>query len=144
MRSCRVISVSLWLFLSIASVAGLAQAPSSPSQAASGAPSYESDPKFKAALAEARQMERKREYGFAIDSYKKANKLADGKCQLCLRGLYNAQISFTSYKDAANTAVEIGKLAVLPIQKSNALYLQAQAVYFGAGEKPKQEKLEAA
>ncbi|HEY4356099.1 MAG TPA: redoxin family protein [Acidobacteriaceae bacterium] len=112
-------------------------------QASDAAPAYAVDPKFKAALAEGQKLDRRHEFRFAADSYKKANKIAQGQCFACLRALYGAQLGDASYKDAANTAIELGKIADAPLRKSNALYLQAEAVYLGAGEKPKQEKLEA-
>jgi hypothetical protein len=39
-------------------------------------PDYKSNPKFVSAIAEAKQLERQRQYGFAIDAYKKACKIA--------------------------------------------------------------------
>ena len=70
-----------------------AQAPPQAAGAAAEKPAYASDPKFQAAMAEGAQLQRRKQFAFAGDSFKKANKLAGGRCMECLRGLYGAQMS---------------------------------------------------
>lgn len=119
-----------------------AKAQTSPVGAA-GQPAYASDSKFTAAMNEARQLEHRREFSFAGDDYKKANKIAGGRCMDCLMGLYSAQISAGSYKDAANTASTMETMAATPGAKSLAEYHRADALLLQAGDKPKPDKLEA-
>ena len=118
-----------------------AQTPST--STASTAPAYASDPKFKTALAEGAQLTRRRQFSFAADSFKKANKIAGGQCMDCLRGLYAAQVGGGSFKDAASTAEVMEGLATDPASKSAAEYRRASALYEGAGDKPKPDKLAA-
>ncbi len=115
-----------------------------PSGAAKPEPSYSADPKVKATMAEAEQLMKRHQYVFATDAYKKANKLAGGRCFECLWALYNAQMSDASYKDAFNTASQMEQIASTPQLKSVAEYREAAAIYEGAGEKPKPDKLQAA
>ncbi len=111
---------------------------------ASDKPAYLSDPKVTAQLETANQQVRRHEFAFASDAYKKANKLAGGKCFECLRGLYNAQIAGGDFKGAASSAATMEEIAPSPAVKSVAEVRQAHAIVEGAGEKPKPEKLEAA
>ena len=113
------------------------------SAATANSAAYASDPKFQAAMAEGAQLVRKKEFSFAADSYKKANKIAGGQCLDCLRGEYNAQIAGARFKDAANTADVMEAMATDPAGKSTAEYRKASALYGAAGEKPKPDKLEA-
>ena len=106
-------------------------------------PAYVSDPKFQAAMAEGAQLAKRKEFGFSADSYKKANKIAGGQCIDCLRGLYGAQMGSGSYKDAANTAAAMEAMATEPAAKSLAEFRRATSLYQAAGDKPKEDKLEA-
>jgi len=49
-----------------------------PTLHAQPAPDYKSNPKFTAAMAEAKQLEKQRQVFFAIEAYKKASKIAQG------------------------------------------------------------------
>ena len=123
-----------------------AQTPgASPAATAAKAPAvpYASDPKFQAAMAEGAHLVRRKEYAFAIDNFKKANKIAGGQCPDCLRALYGAQMSGGSVKDAASTAEAMEALATDATGKSLAEFRRAVALYQAAGDKPKQDKLEA-
>ncbi len=108
------------------------------------APGYTADPQFIDAMAQAKKLVTHHQFAFAADSYKKANKLADGKCVDCLRGMYTALMDGGSYKDAANAASAMEAIAATPDSKSAAEYRHAMAVYEGAGSKPKPDKLQAA
>ncbi len=121
-----------------------AQAVKVPATAAAATPAYRSDPRFIEALAEARQMEARKQTTFLADAYKKANKLAGGQCMECLRGEFKAQMASGSFKDAANAAAALEQLATAPSAKAYAEYLHAEAIYGGAGDKPRPEKLQAA
>jgi thiol-disulfide isomerase/thioredoxin len=112
--------------------------------AASAADDYHSNPKFVEALKQARQMERSREMVFAPDAYKKANKLAGGKCMECLQGFYLSSMKIGEFKDAAGAAVQMEALATLPREKSMAALYRGQALVAQAGDKPKPAQLEGA
>ncbi len=106
-------------------------------------PAYESDPKFVSAMQDAKRCIHERQYNFAVDGYKKANKIAGGKCAHCLQEAYDWQMKRGEYKDAAAIAVQIQALAVAPRDKSMAEAEQAIAMLRAAGEKPKPAQLEA-
>lgn len=58
-------------------------------------------------MAEATHLEKQQRYIFAIDSYRKANKIADNKDARCLDKIFALQIKMGLYKDAAKTAAEL-------------------------------------
>ena len=104
---------------------------------------YRTNPKFMAAVKEAKEMEREKRAGFAIDAYRKANKIAGGGCVECLAGAYKMQMMEGSYKDAVATATEMGALGTTPLVKSVAAYDRGRALMGKDGDKPKPEQLEA-
>jgi len=106
------------------------------------APSYKSNPEFQKAYREALSM-RGQKLSFAPDAYKKANKIAGGKCAECLLGLYTAQMELGSPKDAVGTAGQMVEIADSPLEKSRAQFRRAQAMLAQAGEKPKPAQLDA-
>jgi thiol-disulfide isomerase/thioredoxin len=103
---------------------------------------YHSNPKFLAAVKEAREQERERQPGFAGDAYRKANKIAGGRCVECVAGLYKMQMMEGSYKDAIGTATEMQAMGSTPLVKSVAAYDRGQAMVAIDGDKPKPEQLE--
>jgi TonB family protein len=105
---------------------------------------YESDPKFLAAMADGKKLNETNEINFAIDAYKKANKIAGGKCADCLQHVAELQMKMGSFKDAAATAAELAGIADNPVDKSEAEFLEGQALYSQGGEKPKPAQLQAA
>ena len=107
-------------------------------------PAYESDPKFIAAMAEAKDLAKKRQYAFAADDYKKANKVAGGSCVPCLKQLYETDMHLGEYKDAVAAATQMESLAPLAIDKSIAANDRGVALLAQGGEKPKPAQLEAA
>jgi thiol-disulfide isomerase/thioredoxin len=119
--------------------AGRAQTP-----ATNAAPSYASDPKFVSAMAEGGTLTKQRKYIFALDAYKKANKIAGGSCFQCLKDIYDLQMGMGSYKDAIATATQLEALALSPAAKSVAAADRGAALVAQAGEKPKPAQLEAA
>jgi len=116
-----------------------AQAPAAPP-----APAYESDPKFNAAMADGKLALRNRQYSFAVDAYRKADKVAEGKSVKCLSALYELQLGMASYKDAAASANRMIVLATAPREKSMAESDLGEALLRQAGEKGKPAQLEAA
>jgi len=103
---------------------------------------YESDAKFVAAMAEGKKLSATGDVVFAIDAYKKANKIAGGKCAECLRQMDTLQMKMGSYKDAAGTAAELTAIAATPVERSNAEGLRGQALYAQGGDKPKPAQLQ--
>jgi thiol-disulfide isomerase/thioredoxin len=108
------------------------------------APAYASDPKFVAAMADAGKLAKQHQYAFALDSYKKANKIAGGSCFQCLKDIYNMQMGMGSYKDAVATATQLESLALSPVNKSVFAADRAAALLAQGGDKPKPAQLEAA
>jgi thiol-disulfide isomerase/thioredoxin len=106
-------------------------------------PAYESDPKYVAAIKDAQTALRDRQYVFVVEAYKKANKIAGGRCESCLDKVYEWQMKTGSYKDAVQTANQLLALAEKPTDKSIAEAEVATAMLRQAGDKPKAEKLEA-
>ncbi len=119
-------------------------AAANPAAASIPTPAYESDPKFQKAMDDAKQCKRRKEYNFAADAYKKANKIAGGACMKCLDSLWELQMGTGSYKDAAATAGQMEALAKTPMEKSMAEAQRGQAMLRQAGDKPKPEQLAAA
>ena len=104
---------------------------------------YHTNPKFLDAVKEAKQMEREKQTLFAADAYKKANKIAGGRCVECLAGAYKMQMKGGSFKDAIATATEMEAMGTTPMVKSVAEYDRGRALIGKDGEKPKPEQLEA-
>jgi thiol-disulfide isomerase/thioredoxin len=132
-----------------AAPAAKAQAPTeakpTPSASAAAArPAYESDPKFVKTLDQAKQELKRKQASFAADDFKKANKIAGGRCVECVGSLYTAQMMEGSYKDAMATAAAYGELNPSPLGKSLAASERGQAMMGQAGLKPKPAQLEAA
>ena len=63
---------------------------------AQSADDYKSNPKFTAAMAEAKQLERERQVFFAIDAYKKASKIAQGKDSAVFETIFTLQMKCTT------------------------------------------------
>jgi thiol-disulfide isomerase/thioredoxin len=108
------------------------------------APDYKSNPKFIAAVAEARQLEKQRQVFFAIEAYKKASKIAQGKDAPCLETIFTLEMKYGSYKDAAVTAAALEAIAANPTDKSYAETKRGHALFFQSGEKNKADLLNAA
>ena len=105
---------------------------------------FRNDPKFASTMAEAKTLAAHREYIFAIDSYKKANKIAGGQCADCLSQIYTLQMKIGSYKDAVATTIVLEALATTPASRSLIKTDRGKALYLQAGDKGKPELLNAA
>ena len=123
------------------SAAALAQSPvpgPAPAKAA-----YESDPKFIAALAEAKQLMQRRNYVFAREAYLKATKISGDTCTACLDSLFDLNLGLAKYKDAQANASRLAELGPGPAYKSIAEAKRARALLMQAGDKAKPPQLEA-
>ena len=126
-----------------------AQAVSQSAAATSGSAStasaaYLSDPHFKAAMADARKFTATQMFVFAYDSWKKANKIAGGKCADCLRQMAVVALKAGNHKDAIEATAQLSELAATPADRSAAESLQGQVILAAAGNKPKPDQLAAA
>jgi len=108
------------------------------------APEYQTNPKYLAAIAEAKKCTTQHQFTFAEDAYKKANKIAGGQDLKSLHAIFDLQLSMGEYKDAAATAAQLETLAVSPAEKAPAEIYRGQALFLQAGEKGKPELVQAA
>jgi thiol-disulfide isomerase/thioredoxin len=115
-----------------------------PALRAQDAPDYKSNLKFQSAMAEAKQMQKERQLFFAMDAYKKANKIAAGKDAACLKDLLDLQMKTGSYKDAVATTTALEAFATTPLGKSKAEADHGYVLYLLAGDKNKPDLLNAA
>jgi thiol-disulfide isomerase/thioredoxin len=104
---------------------------------------YKSNPKFVSTMAEAKKLSQSRQYIFAIDTYKKACKIAEEKDTNCLTELFTLQMKTGSFKDAAATAASLAAAAPNPTEKSYAETKQGHALLYQAGDKNKADILKA-
>jgi len=107
-------------------------------------PTYQSNPKFLAALKEARQQLHDRQYTFAEDAFKKASKIAAGQDAQTLKELLAVQSNLGKYKDVVATSVQLETLATTPIEKSSAQTYRGLAFYRQSGDKNKTDLLQSA
>jgi thiol-disulfide isomerase/thioredoxin len=108
------------------------------------APEYEANPKWVAAMAQARQLKEQHQFGFAVDAYLKANKIAGGGCSKCLSEAFDLQFGLGRFKDAAGFAQQMEALAKTPMEKSIAEGDRGLALMKLGGDKPKPAQLDAA
>jgi thiol-disulfide isomerase/thioredoxin len=106
-----------------------------PTLRAQQTPDYKSNPKFQSAMTDAKQLQKERQILFAIEAYKKANKIADGKDSDCLKALLDLQMKTASFKDAAAIAASLEALAVTPAEKSKAKSERGYALYLQSADK---------
>jgi thiol-disulfide isomerase/thioredoxin len=107
-------------------------------------PAYTSDPKFIAKMAEGKDLEHERNYVFALEAYRKANKIAGGSCEQCLRKMYKLETGLGDFKGAIATAEQLVALAPNPRAKSIAESDRGSAILAKAGDKPKPDQLDEA
>ena len=105
---------------------------------------YRKDPAFVAAVREARESERAKEFGPAIEAYRKANEIAGGKCVACVAGIYGAQMMDGNFEGAIATAKAMGLMSNAPMVRSVAAYDRGRALVARGGDAPKPEQLEEA
>lgn len=97
------------------------------------------NPKEQQAIDQAQQMEEAHKIPFAIDSYKKANKLEGGKCVACLSKLCELYRQEGDYKHAAESAAQLQQIVTLPADKAAVALLQGAALLREAAQKKKRE-----
>jgi peroxiredoxin len=95
------------------------------------------DPSVLSALDEGRKFEQRRQLTSALDSDRKALKLAKGKCADCLHAIANLQLEMELPKDAAVSAAAWAAQAPTPTERASAEYLQAYALLLESQQKPK-------
>jgi thiol-disulfide isomerase/thioredoxin len=122
-------------------VASLLAAPV-PGLLAQTAPAYEADPKFLKQLKDAKASEKQLDYLYAVDAYKKANKIAGGQCMPCLQSAYDLDMKLASYKDAVAVTGQMLALATTSRDRSLTTMNQALAILRMAGDTSKPDKLE--
>lgn len=105
---------------------------------------YATDPKFISSMAEGRKLALEHHGAFAIDAFKRANKIADGRDALCLMAMLEAQSGMGDYKGAIVTAAALEAMATTPQAKAEAEVSRGMLLYRQAGDKGKPELLHAA
>jgi thiol-disulfide isomerase/thioredoxin len=147
-RLLRSFTALLFLSLSFGVSASYGQAANA---AASAVPAsltppapWKSDPHYTAAMAEAKKMTATGQLPFAIDAYRKANKIAGGQCAECLQAAAETELKSGDFKGAAKDAIDLVALATTPADKAAAQTLRGQALYMMGGEKPQPAQLQAA
>jgi thiol-disulfide isomerase/thioredoxin len=118
--------------LAVLVVCSLACLPTLHAQVASD---YKSNPKFQSAMAEAKRLQNERQPLFALDEYKKANKIAAGKDAACLNAILDIQVKGASFKDAAATASSLEAIATTPLERSRIATTRGRALALEAGDK---------
>lgn len=88
--------------------------------------------RFRVAITEGEALAHQRRYVFAIEAYRKANKIAGGGNIECLQRIYSLQIEWFKFMDAANTASQILAVANLPAERSLAAGKRGLALYLYA------------
>jgi len=89
---------------------------------------FNKDPHEQQALDKAQQYEQSHNIPSAIDSYKKANKIAGGKCIVCLTQLCDLYQKTGDNKHAAESAAQLEQLVTLPADKATAAMMQGAAL----------------
>jgi thiol-disulfide isomerase/thioredoxin len=91
--------------------------------------SYKSNPKFQAALSDAKLLAENQDYDDAISSYQEANEIAGGKDKTCLRAILELQIANADYDDAIDTSHTFAAVASTPAEKSYAAASRGRALF---------------
>lgn len=93
------------------------------------------DPAVRAALHESADFRHRGQLTSALDSVRKALKLAKGNCVECERQIVSLQIEMDLPKDAAASATSWASHASSPKERAEALYLNARALILADHEK---------
>jgi prepilin-type processing-associated H-X9-DG protein len=102
-------------------------------------PAYLDDPKYQKAYEAAKQ--KGQPYDEHLARWKKANKLADGKCAECLREMIRLQIQLEAYKDALNSTQQLEAIATEPEEKFYANTQRGQLLMRSNDGQPKPEQV---
>ena len=93
------------------------------------------DPAVRAALHEATDFRQRGQLSSALDSARKALKLAKSNCDECQHLIVDLQIEMERPRDAASSAAAWASHATSPTEKATAEYLQARALILEDKEK---------
>lgn len=80
------------------------------------------------AIDKAGQLEDAHQTTLAIDAYKKANKLAGGRCVVCLSHLCNLYRVAGDNKHAAESAAQLEQVVTSPTDKATAAFMEGSAL----------------
>ncbi len=105
---------------------------------------YKNDPKYQAAIAEGNRLTQQQNFFFALDAYKKANKIAGGSDLYSINKIYKLQMNIRDYKGALQTSSSQMALATSPSERSAVEANRGMTLYFQAGDKGKPDLLKAA
>ncbi len=119
----RIVVKTSLVFL-LAACAHAAQTPA----VASAKPGEPTDPKARKTFESAVEWQKRRDYGAAMDSYRKANKQDGGHCPVCLERAYKMALEIGAYKDAEDIAREMVAAAAQPPDKAMAHLRLASAL----------------
>jgi thiol-disulfide isomerase/thioredoxin len=118
--------------------------PSALAQDPAPSPDYLSNPKYVSAMAEGKKLTARRQPNFALDEFKKANKVAAGQDIRALTEIFNLQLTMGNYKEALAAATQRESISLTLADKVSAETDRGRALYSQAGEKGKPELLQAA
>jgi thiol-disulfide isomerase/thioredoxin len=102
-------------------------------------PGEPTDEKARKTFAQAKDWERHRDYGSAMDDFRKANKQDGGHCKACLRMAYDMATKIGAFKDAEEIARDMLPQAETPQEQIVAHYKLALALQ-DEGVKGKKDK----
>ncbi|MGD0546270.1 MAG: hypothetical protein ABR991_00390 [Terracidiphilus sp.] len=91
-------------------------------------PGEPTDPKARKTFASAVDWENHRDYGAALDDFRKANKQDGGHCWECLNRAYNLAVKVGAYKDAVAIARELLPAAQTDAEKATVHFALAMAL----------------
>ncbi|GGA67612.1 hypothetical protein GCM10011507_18950 [Edaphobacter acidisoli] len=99
------------------------------------------NPSAHAALAEGAQFEQRHQLSSALDSDRRALKLAGGVCAECYEAVIKLQLRMELPKDAVSSASAWSAHASTPVERSQAELLEARSLMAFYGQKPKDSLL---
>jgi thiol-disulfide isomerase/thioredoxin len=102
-------------------------------------PGDPTDPKARKTYDDAEEWQQHRDYGQAMDEFRKANRQDGGHCAECLHRAYGLAMKIGAFKDAEEIAREMLPQAVTGAEKASAHYLMARAL-LGKGISIKKDK----
>ena len=91
-------------------------------------PGYPTDPKARKTFDDAVQWQKNRQYGSAMDSYRKASRQDGGHCTECLHRAFEIAIKIGAYKDAEDVARDMTAQASTDEEKAVAHFRLASAL----------------
>lgn len=105
---------------------------------------HDQNPSIQRAIEKAKQYESAGRHEDAIGAYKKANKVAGGKCSICLLQLSEIYGVIGDQKNSAKAATQLGEIVSSPADKATAATLEGTALLREGMAKKKRELFEQA